>query len=170
MWVSSGVQVAVRVARLISVENNPEWHTLVKAKLAATKVRANVEYLFIACDDNEFDEPLSHPYADMSNRVGDASLDFALVDGTIRATCMKAVLRKLKPGGLLILDNANRFIPNQESGWQKTIHEPRSEPRSGGWAGIIEQLRDWRWINTTDGIWDTRFWLKPLTLSNSATA
>jgi hypothetical protein len=29
----------------------------------------------------------------------------------------------------------------------------------------MEHLKDWRWINTTNGIWDTRFWIKPLDAS-----
>jgi predicted O-methyltransferase YrrM len=161
---------ARRVAKLISVENNRQWHTIVKNKLASTHVDAKVDYRLIPCDYKEVDEPSGHPYADASLGVPDASFDFALVDGTIRATCMNAVLAKIKPGGLLILDNANRFIPNKESGGHTTIHEPRSEPRSAIWAGIIAQLRDWRWVNTTDGIWDTRFWIKPLIPSNPSAA
>jgi hypothetical protein len=162
----STVWFAKRVARLISIENNRQWHTIVKKNLATTQVNANVDYRFIACEHKEVDEPSAHAYADASHGLADSSLDFALVDGTIRATCMKAVIAKIKPGGLLILDNANRFIPNKDSGRHITIHEPRSEPRSQVWAEIINQLRDWRWLNTTDGIWDTRFWIKPLTLSN----
>jgi predicted O-methyltransferase YrrM len=164
----STIWFAQRVAKLTSVENDRQWHTLVKNNLAASPVNAKVDYRFIPCDHKEVDEPSSHPYADASRELPDASLDFALVDGAIRATCVNAVLGKLKPGGLLILDNANRFIPNKESGRHTTVHEPRSQPRSPGWARIMEQLSAWRWINTTDGIWDTRFWIKPPALSNPA--
>jgi hypothetical protein len=69
---------------------------------------------------------------------------------------------KAKRGGLLILDNSNRYIPNRQLGGAGAVHEPRSEPRSAVWARILDQLKEGRWINTTDGIWDTRFWIKPL--------
>lgn len=165
----STIWFARRVGKLISVEDNQQWHTLVKKELAGVEIKAKLDYRFIPCEHKEVDEPSAHPYADASRDVGDASLDFALVDGNIRATCMKAVTAKLKPGGLLILDNANRFIPNNDSGRHTTIHEPRSKPRSPVWAGILEHLKNWRWINTTDGIWDTRFWIKPLGPSNPPT-
>lgn len=157
----STVWFARRVGKLTSVEDHQKWHALVTERLAASGVAAKVDYRFIPCEHKEVDEPSAHPYADASREVPDGSLDFALVDGNIRATCMKAVTAKIKPGGLLILDNANRFIPNNESGRHTTVHEPRSEPRSPEWAQIMEQLRDWRWINTSDGIWDTRLWIKP---------
>jgi hypothetical protein len=153
---------AQRVGRLISVEASGEWHSKVKQWLGATKLQAEVDYRHIACEFAETAEPASHPYANAINELPDQSLDFALVDGHIRLTCMRAVLPKLKPGGLLILDNANRYVPNPTwTGHFMTVHEPRREPKSAGWAAVLNELKQWRSLPTTDGIWDTRFWIKP---------
>ena len=46
-------------------------------------------------------------YADLSD-YENGSLDFAVVDGVIRATCVESVLPKLKPGGYLYLDNSDK--------------------------------------------------------------
>ena len=158
----STLWLAQRVAHLHSVEDNGHWHFIVKKKLKAAQLTRKITYQFIPCEWGEVDEPLDHPYANAANAVPDNSLDFALVDGNIRASCMRVIAAKLNPGGLLILDNANRFIPNRHLDSHTTVHECRAAPRSAAWARIMEHLEDWRWINTTNGIWDTRFWIKPL--------
>lgn len=162
----STLWLAQRVAHLHSVENNRRWYGAVKKQLKAAHLSRKVTYQFIPCERTEVDEPSDHPYADAAKAIPDNSLDFALVDGNIRASCMRVIAAKINPGGLLILDNANRFIPNRYLDKHSTVHERRSEPRSSAWARMMEHLKDWRWINTTNGIWDTRFWIKPLNASN----
>jgi hypothetical protein len=157
----STVWLAQRVAHLQSVEDNRVWYRTVKKKLEAAQLTHKVNYQFIPCEWGEVDEPLDHPYADVAKAIPDNSLDFAWVDGNIRASCMRTIVAKLNPGGLLILDNANRFIPNRHGNGHSTVHERRSEPRSAAWGRLMDRLKDWRWINTTNGIWDTRFWIKP---------
>jgi hypothetical protein len=152
---------AQRVAHLYSVEENEHWHDDIRASLKAQNLLGKVTYRFIPCDCHEIDEPAQHPYADVARAVQENSLDFAIVDGNIRVSCIRAIIPKLKSGGLLILDNANRYFPNRYAGGNTTVHEPRAEMRTHAWAGIAEQLTDWRWLNTTNGIWDTRLWIKP---------
>lgn len=150
-----------RVKHLRSVEASPEWYARVQEWLHANSV-TSVDHRNVPCELREVDEPAAHPYADAVNDIADESLDFALVDGHIRLTCMRAVLPKLKRGGLLILDNANRYVPNRFTvDRHMTVHEPRDCPRSAGWKTLLSGLSGWRSIPTTDGIWDTRFWLKP---------
>jgi len=157
----STLWLARRVAHLHSIEDDRLWYQAVKNELKAARLTAKVTYQFIPCEWSEMDEPAEHPYAGAANALPEGSLDFALVDGNIRACCMRLILGKLKPGGLLILDNANRFIPNRYLDRHTTVHERRCEPRSEAWKETMELLTPWRWINTTNGIWDTRFWIKP---------
>jgi hypothetical protein len=167
----STLWLARRVAHLYSIEDNRRWFRAVKNDLKAARLADKVTYRFIPCECSEMDEPADHPYAGAANALPEASLDFALIDGNIRASCMRLILSKLKPGGLLILDNANRFVPNRYFDRHTTVHERRCEPRSAAWKQTMEQLKPWRWINTTNGIWDTRFWIKPLILiDRTATA
>lgn len=155
--------LARRVSRLVSVEDNPEWHAKVRDSLTAEDLR-NVDYRLIDCGElNEQSEPASHPYAAAIEEFPDGHFDFIFVDGNIRLPCMNAALGKLKAGGLLALDNANRYIPNHFLGEFTTVHEPCAKPYSSGWAAWSEKVNTWRWINTTNGIWDTRFWVKPAT-------
>jgi hypothetical protein len=161
----STLWLAQRVAHLHSVEDNSRWYRAIEKELRNAQLIPKITYQFIPCEWTEVDEPSGHPYADAANAFPDNSLDFALVDGNIRASCMQVMAAKLKPGGLLILDNANRFLPNRYLDSHTTVHECRSEPRSAAWARVMENLKDWRWMSTTNGIWDTRFWIKPLNTS-----
>ncbi len=157
----STVWFARRVLHLTSVEDSPKWYGDVSQQLMESGLAAKVDYRFVPCELHEQAEPESHTYANVCRELPDGSLDFALVDANIRALCMRLIIPKVRPGGLLILDNANRYVPNPFLGGFTTIHEPRSEPRSEVWAQVLASLADWRRIDTTDGIWDTRFWVKP---------
>ena len=153
--------IAARVGRLTSVESDAAWHRTVTDTLRAKGLSHVVDYRHVPCEPQELDEPQSHPYAEVANEFADGTLDFALVDGYIRETCMRLVMPKVRPGGLLILDNANRFFPNPSLGEFSTVHEPRSEPRTPAWARLADELADWRWVVTTDRLWDTRMWVRP---------
>jgi hypothetical protein len=157
----STIWFAKRMEHLISVEHTATWHAQIKVRLNEQKLSAKVDYRHIPCELSEQDEPESHPYCNVADELPDESLDFALVDGMIRTACMRRVQSKIKPGGLLALDNANRYVPNLSLGRYSTIHVPRNEPASSGWVEVLRQLENWRAILTTDGIWDTRFWVKP---------
>lgn len=152
---------AQRVSYMVSIEDNAEWHDHVRKSLNQKGLMEKVEHRFIACDWVERSEPVAHPYADAIEEFADDSFDFVLVDGNIRLPCMRKAQAKLKPGGLLVLDNADRYFPNHFVGEFSSVTEPRSEPRSPGWVEMGEKLKGWRWINTTNRIWDTRFWVKP---------
>lgn len=152
---------AARVGRLTSVESSREYHAKVSKMLAERGLARKVDYRHVPCEFGELDEPPTHPYAEAANEFADGSLDFVLVDGMIRETCMRAALPKVRPGGLLVLDNANRYFPNPSLGGYATAHEPRDRPRSEAWARLGRQLETWRWGLLTDRIWDTRVWVRP---------
>ena len=44
-------------------------------------------------------------YAGMIDAVPDASLDFVLVDGHFRTACLRRCLKKIRLGGILVIDN-----------------------------------------------------------------
>jgi predicted O-methyltransferase YrrM len=152
---------ASRVGRMTSVENDAAYHASVKETLAAKGLAAKVDYRMVPCEFDDMDEPPTHAYAQVAREFADGSLDFAMVDGMIRETCMREVMPKIKPGGLLILDNANRYFPNPSLGGYSTSHEPRSEPYSPKWARLAQELEGWRHGLLTDRLWDTRVWVRP---------
>ena len=69
----------------------------------------------------------------------DESVDFVLVDGRARTECAYYSISKLKKGGLFILDNSERDRYNI----------------------VFEFLSEWEMQNTTNGLTDTTFWVKP---------
>jgi len=87
---------ASRVAHLISIEDDADWCAHVRRVLEDMRIE-NVRHELRSAEN----------YADVSD-IADASLDFALVDGTDRAACIAAVVPKLKPGAWLYLDNSDK--------------------------------------------------------------
>lgn len=152
---------AKRCAHVTSVDHHKEWYDIVTKQLKEAGLSDKVSYHWVECDLTGADEPETHPYAEVINQHADASLDWILVDALMRETCMRHAIPKLKPGGLLILDNANRFVPNRFEDSFATIHSPRAEPPTPAWKKLLADLSTWRQMPTTDGIWDTHFWIKP---------
>jgi hypothetical protein len=153
--------LASRVARLLSVEHDASWHARVKAELESRGLAAKVDYRLIDAPADQMAEPRDHAYARVADEVDDAALDFIIVDGQMRLRCAEKALAKIRPGGLLVLDGANRYLPNRFERGFTTIRHHRAEPLNEEWRRLLEQLRTWRAMNTSDGLWDTRLWVKP---------
>jgi Methyltransferase domain len=153
--------LATRVAHLVTVEHDPGWHARVRRELEARGLAAKVDYRLIEAPADQMAEPLEHAYAGVADEIDDGTLDFALVDGQMRLRCAEKAHTKIRPGGLLVLDGANRYLPNRFEGGFTTIQHTRTGPLDEDWQKLLERLRDWRAMNTSDGLWDTRFWIKP---------
>ena len=151
-----------RVGHLTSIEDSAPWRAQIERRLEEAKM-TNVRYLLCEPAANG-----NNSYVDVVEEFGDESLDFALVDGSYRSECANRVLTKLRPGGMLAVDNANRFLPSHSRS-PKSISAgapPRcaseSERRPGlGWADFLARVEKWRTIWTCDGVADTVFWLRP---------
>ena len=114
-----------RKVELVSIEHDPAWFDVVKGKLP---VGGNVDYRLVPPEP--FDEanvgkdpadPLAYvsmdepsrgrtyrAYATQIDAYPDAHFDVVIVDGRARPCCLWHAAPKVKPGGLLVLDNANR--------------------------------------------------------------
>jgi predicted O-methyltransferase YrrM len=131
---------AAKVGRLLSVERHEGWFEFVKAELA----RRNVDYRYVPLDHPESAHEQSEynplpAYVAVVANCPDESLDFVVVDGHYRSTCITAVLPNIKPGGLLLVDDANMWPDN----------EP---PVPSEWPEVSR---------TTNGIKFTVIWRKP---------
>jgi predicted O-methyltransferase YrrM len=127
------------------LEHDKVWHQKVKAMLDESGIR-NVDYRCL----------LEPDYVETIASLQSASLDYALIDGIERGLCALYTLDKLRPSGILIVDNANWFIPAR-------THSPSSvtAPADPTWKRIIEQTSTWRRIWTSNGVTDTAIWIKP---------
>ncbi len=134
---------AARVANVVSVEHDSAWAAQVQAALVQEQ-RLNATVHLIppesdpACDGQDPADPEAYvssapQYRGMSFRKyaahldgwPDASFDLVMVDGRARPGCLCHARSKVKPGGWLLLDNAERahYHPALRSleaeGWRK---------------------------------------------------
>jgi len=93
----------------------------------------------------------------------DLSLDFVLVDGACRDYCAYASISKIRSGGILVIDNINWYIPRPSSvesvSPSSLKHDDDFETET--WSKVWEQIHDWRFIWTTNGVTDTALFQKP---------
>lgn len=101
------------VMRVISIEHNIDWYHRVNAP-------SNVQRFLIGYDDNLIGNDKSNPnhytsqpflknfkdYVCAVDQYND--LDIIFIDGRSRAACLKHAQPRVKPGGWIILDNAER--------------------------------------------------------------
>ena len=143
--------IARRVASMTSVEDDMAWHRRVAEALRAADV-SNVALLhrpFAAgCDDGPGSE-----YVRAIDRYAHASVDFFLIDGRVRNHCALAAVAKTKPGGLIVIDNANWYLPSaSRSPNSRSLDDG---PRDDVWRQFAEMTRGYRRIWTSSGVTDT---------------
>lgn len=147
---------AKRLKHLTSIEDNAQWYETVRKQLAERNL-TNVTYHH-APTPPEGEGARNSPYVTLSASIPDRSLGLALVDGTAREYCTAAIIPKVAPGGLLVIDNANWFFDHP-------THSPTSRvgkgPLNEAWAQAADTLATWRLIWTTQGISDTAIWIRP---------
>lgn len=107
-----------------AVEHDADWYGFVKQRIGAN---SRIDLRLIAADDppvaqstNDLADPAAY-LSDWVNLAGstfrnyvtqidpfpDKSFDIILIDGQARPSCILHSYRKVKPGGMLILDNAD---------------------------------------------------------------
>ncbi|MEM1370748.1 MAG: class I SAM-dependent methyltransferase [Pseudomonadota bacterium] len=84
----------------------------------------------------------------------------ALVDGldAHRDLCADLSMRLLAPGGVLVIDNVQRYLPSEH--W-RAPKARRTGYASDQWEDVADGLAGWRQVHATDGVNDTAFWVKP---------
>lgn len=149
---------ARRTAHLVSLEHHPQWFQKVTDHLASTGLAGRVDYRLL---DDGLATPGGGRYVQAIRELPASSLDFALIDGVARAECIVASLPRLRPGGILVVDNVNWYWPRDPPS-----RAPHSRKTSDGFASVDWELAarlvdGWRRVWTTDGVSDTAIWFKP---------
>lgn len=120
----STVWMSKLTKKLISIEHHTEWYRRVKNNIQQDATCNPVDLRF-----------LSRPYDKVCNEFPQEFFDLIIVDGRDRVKCIEASIRVLKPGGILMLDDAQRekYQPghNLLKDWQ--ITETFSKPRNTYW-------------------------------------
>ena len=156
----STVWFAQRVRRLTSIEHDPVWFEKVRRRLDEQELAPIVDYRRLAVDD---DADAAQPYVSAISEHQDEALHFCLVDGAteLRAHCALACLRKLKTGGIAIVDNANWFLPREPRSWAPNSRGPADGYPTSEWVEFDRQVADWPCIWTSNGVTNTAIWTKP---------
>jgi SAM-dependent methyltransferase len=147
---------AKHAGRVVSVEHDPVWYELVAEQLKSGGP-ATVERHLAKTSEAVKDEA-SQEYVDIIDVLPDKTVDLILVDGLHRDECAVRAVGKLRPGGLLVLDNADWYFATGS-------HTPASKWNqklwSETWGSFEAAVAGWRRIVTTNGVWDTVIWIKP---------
>jgi len=149
----STIFFAQRSARLISVEHKRKWFQKVSQKLAERGL-CNVAYLFrppradsrpsqlrptMLEELNFKPKPEFAAYCDTILDYPPESFDFVSVDGRARIECAMNALDRLKPGGVLILDNSER----------------------SKYKSLFVVLTAWPKASFANGVWETTIFREP---------
>ena len=153
----STIWFARRMVSLTSVEHDFAWAERVKGWIAKHGLEQKISYLF--AEDGAREEPSSQ-YVRAIADVPNGSLNLVLVDGVARAHCAVAALDKIAVGGILIIDNANWYLPGP-----RASRSPNSRnglpPVDPTWSEVKRRLADWRCLWTSNGVFDTAIWFRP---------
>jgi hypothetical protein len=153
----STVWFAKRIAHLTAVEHDESWGETVE-KLLQKKQCVNVTYHLLSTGEKD-NEGAKSPYVSIIDTFDDGSLDFCLVDGSHREFCALKVLEKIRPGGLLVIDNVNWFLCSDSD--SPDSRSFANGPNGPIWKEVGDRLSDWRKIWTTSGVSDTALFIKP---------
>jgi hypothetical protein len=147
---SSTVWFSKHVKQITSIEHDPSWYEISKklTKSAGKKIK-----LFLAKNKKD--------YLKIFDMIPENSIDICLVDGEWRRDCLIGAFSKVKRGGIIILDNAETYIPKYwESNSFQTSWKERGSPEKDKIKIIQKELKNWRLIVTSDVTQDTIFFVK----------
>jgi predicted O-methyltransferase YrrM len=157
----STIWLAKHVAHLTSVEHDSAWFERVREHLKDEQLKNVRSLLFVVEKENIKEVESANaktPYVDAVDNFPENSLDFVLIDGICRGACANRVIKKIRSGGILVLDNANWFIPYRStSPDSRTIQDG---PATSEWSDFLKKVQNWRRIWTSNGVTDTAIWFK----------
>lgn len=129
----STVWFARRAAAVVSVEHDAKWHERVGRRLEAIGAK-NVHPLLEAGGGRSYVVAAKPHLTEAPSLV--------LVDGACRDLCALWALDHCRPGGLIVIDNAERYLPSGDRG-----------PEAIGWP---ERLASSEWREFRDRAEDHR--------------
>ena len=114
-----------RAGKVVSVEHDREWFQWVKKKLEAERYSNYDYFLFMPQKYNRkgkhniqsfrstepiYKDQWFQKYVKSIDHFPDVFFDLVIVDGRARTSCARQAIKKIKPGGFLMLDNSEREI------------------------------------------------------------
>jgi hypothetical protein len=151
----STLWLADRLDRLTSVENSARWHDWVTTRLA----RRSADHAVCLLRNPRIKPYEKSPYVRVAEQFENESLDFCLIDGRARVHCANAVVPKMAPGGVLVLDDAQRYLRPEPRG--DGIGLARQPNVVEGWDAFLAKLSGWpcEWFPSPAR--STVLWIRP---------
>lgn len=140
-----------RVGRVISIEHNPAWHSTVGTTLAGAGADNVARHLDPSGGQRA--EAYLAPALEAAAAPG-ARFDMILVDGIHRDACALWALGAIaRPGGLIVIDNCNRYFPSRtRTPYSLGPSQPHPSPEWKRFAHGASSLRR-AWLS--NGVTDT---------------
>jgi predicted O-methyltransferase YrrM len=154
---ASTVWFAERCAHLISIEHDALWAARVQESLAKRGLAQRVDLRL--CSKTLRGASLA--YVGTIENQPDQSLDFVLIDGKRRDACALAAVSKVRPGGLLVVDDIHRYIAAEQPSRTPYARKTNNAFASPRWEEFYEATRHWQCIRRSNGIYETALWIKP---------
>ena len=160
---------AERTAHLTSFESGPDYYAVVRDNLASRGL-TNVDLQFVPFEPVPSEQANhEHEWMQRAYALADGSLDYALIDSAPRACLCRTVVSKLRSGGLLILDNANWYLPppaDLRPAPVGSITVPAGFPGSRDPGNVctpafLGDTAQWQRTWTSDGVTATLILFKP---------
>jgi hypothetical protein len=120
---------------VLSIEHDIKWYQKVRNEINKKKL-TNVKLKL--CENRD-------DYINALDNYKNNSIDFILIDGKSRGKIANKVLQKIKIGGFLILDDAQRYIDNNNE---------------NEWFQFKEKVKNWEYIPTDNWVSRTDLWKK----------
>jgi predicted O-methyltransferase YrrM len=152
----STLWLARHCKHLTSVEHDQAWHGKISAAIRDQGLN-NVDYFLRPRDQPQESGDMSG-YARVALSFDDESIDFVLVDGLYRDHVTRLMLPKIKPGGLLIIDNINWYLASRTRA--PSSRTPEAGHKDPSWTALARDLADWRSIWTSSGVSDTAIFIR----------
>jgi predicted O-methyltransferase YrrM len=151
----STVWLARRTSRVTSIGHDPAWFERIQEQ-AGRQGLTNVALTLVRDGDGP---PATSRYLNPIYQL-DAAPDVILVDGLHRQHCALAAVTKIKAGGMLVIDNANWYLPSPSR--SPASRTPEQGPASSEWAEFERDVAGWHVSWTSNGVTDTAIWFAPL--------
>lgn len=152
---NSTIWFAKNCRKIYSVETSLFWKNKI-LDMARNEKLTNINIDVVKENSINF----AKDYINKITKFEDESLDFVLIDGKLRDLSTLNAISKIKSGGILIIDNFQRYLPSKStSPFAIGIDE---KPLNNIWYKIQSKyLNKWKSILTSNGINDTAIFFKP---------
>lgn len=134
--------IAKRCKTLTSIEHDNKWYEIVNSQ--GTPFNLN----YFCLKETE--------YSSFTKKLESNSIDFCLIDGLDRDLIANNIISKIKPGGFILIDDIERYLPSQ-----KTFSPSKNCCRTPLWDKFDKKTKNWERKYFSDGITDQLFIFKP---------